>query len=155
MWPIQSRQHTRASRTATGRIVELSESNTSLSQLIQVRSFDFAPIALEIRVAHVVGKNVNDVWLRSGFFAQRRKRCGGANHSQRGGHDMEKKGFVPVEHQRLTLYKLHKVFIGGAPPVYRIKSFAIKLATSASKIHRRSQPLRLCPDQRSSAANLS
>jgi hypothetical protein len=64
---IQTREQRSTRRTTSGRVIELRESNTVVRQLIKIRSLNLAAVTAEIRKAHVVVENQNDVWSVSHF----------------------------------------------------------------------------------------
>jgi hypothetical protein len=58
---IETRQQTRAGRTASGGVVKLGEPQSIGCQFIQVRGMDFTSIAADIGKAHVVSHNNDDI----------------------------------------------------------------------------------------------
>jgi len=61
---IQSRQQTCASRTASGRVVELGEPKSVFSKRVEIRSFDFAAVATQVGDPHVVAEDDHEIRLR-------------------------------------------------------------------------------------------
>ncbi len=63
---VEAGEERGAGRAAAGRVVELGEAHAAAGQAVEVGRFDFAAVAAEIGVAHVVRHNEDDVGPRRG-----------------------------------------------------------------------------------------
>ena len=62
---IQPREQRGSCRTAASGIVEVSKPQPVCSQPIKIGSLDFAAVAANVRVPHVISHDDNNVWTRA------------------------------------------------------------------------------------------